>query len=196
MSIYTVEAELAALYRCQDHAGATTLLLRRYGSEILRFLVAMARDPSDADDAFSQFCLLFWQHLPRFRAECSFRTWSYVLARTALAQLRARRRRQQPEVALSREAAAVAEQVRSETRRYLRTEEKHRLAAVIAKLDENDRMLLLLRVQRRLSWADVTRIFAGEEEHDDEALSRRSAALRKRFERLKQLVRAELIAPS
>ena len=54
-------------------------------------------------------------------------------------------------------------------------------------------MLLVLRVQRRLSWVEVTRIVAGDEPLDDAALSRRSAALRKRFERLKRVVREEVV---
>jgi RNA polymerase sigma-70 factor (ECF subfamily) len=105
----------------------------------------------------------------------------------------ARRRRQRAEVTLSGEAAEVAARVRSQTREYLRTEAKHRLAGVIARLDEEDRMLLLLRVQRRLSWAEVTRVLAGEQAPSAALLSRRSAALRKRFERLKQIVRDEVV---
>ena len=188
-----IEEQLSAHCRRQDHAAATTIAIRSYGSEVLRFLVATTGNPSDAEEAFSQFCLLFLEHLPKFRGECSFRTWAYVMARTALAQLHARRKQQRREVALSSEAAAVAAQVRSQTREYLRTEAKHRLAGVIAKLDPDDRMLLLLRVQRRLSWAEVTRILAGDASPGGEVLSRRSAALRKRFERLKQVVRVEVL---
>ena len=188
-----IEGELAAHCDHRDHAAATTLALRSYGSEILRFLIAVTRNPSDADEAFSHFCLLFWEHLPGFRRECSFRTWAYVLARTALAQLGVRRKRREREIPLSAAAAAVAAQVRSQTREYLRSAAKHRLAGVIAKLDEEERMLLVLRVQRRLSWVEVTRIVAGDEPLDDAALSRRSAALRKRFERLKRVVREEVV---
>lgn len=189
-----IEEQLAAHLDRHEHGAAATLALRSYGTEILRFLVAATRDGGAADEAFSHFCLLLWEHLPRFRRECSFRTWSYVMARTALAAQKARRRRQRVEVALSREAAEVAAEARSQTREYLRTEAKHRLAGVIARLDEEDRMLLLLRVQRRLSWAEVTRVLAGDQAPSPELLTRRSAALRKRFERLKQVVRAEMVA--
>jgi RNA polymerase sigma-70 factor (ECF subfamily) len=188
-----VDAELAAHCERRDHGAATTLALRCYGSEILRFLVAVTRSVDDADEAFAQFCLLFWQHLPGFRRECSFRTWAYVLARTALAQLAERRKRQQREVPLSSEAAAVADGVRSQTREYLRSAAKHRLAAVIEKLDEDERMLLILRVQRKLSWADVARVVAGDVPLDEVTLARRTAALRTRFVRLKQLLRDEVV---
>jgi RNA polymerase sigma-70 factor (ECF subfamily) len=188
-----VEQQLSAHLDRDEPAAAVTLALRTYGTEILRFLVAATRDAGAAEEAFSHFCLLLWEHLPRFRRECSFRTWSYVMARTALSELVARRRRQRAEVTLSGEAAEVAARVRSQTREYLRTEAKHRLAGVIARLDEEDRMLLLLRVQRRLSWAEVTRVLAGEPAPSAALLSRRSAALRKRFERLKQIVRDEVV---
>ncbi len=188
-----VEQQVSAHLDRDEHAAAVTLALRSYGTEILRFLVAATRDAGAAEEAFSHFCLLLWEHLPRFRRECSFRTWSYVMARNALSHLQARHRRQRAEVTLSGEAAEVAARVRSQTREYLRTEAKHRLAGVIARLDEEDRMLLLLRVQRRLSWAEVTRVLVGEQAPTAELLSRRSAALRKRFERLKQIVRAEVV---
>lgn len=132
-------------------------------------------------------------HLPGFRRQCSFRTWAYVLARTALGQLSTRRRRERRELPLSDEAAAVAAQVRSETREYLRSAAKHRLAAVVEKLDEEERMLLVLRVQRRLSWADVARIVTGDVPLDEAALARRAGALRTRFARLKQLLRSEIV---
>jgi RNA polymerase sigma-70 factor, ECF subfamily len=188
-----IEQQLAEKCRRGEHGAAVTLALRCYGTEILRFLVATTGNQGDAEDAFSQFSLLLWQHLPRFRGECSFRTWSYVMARTALAQVHGRRKRHAVEVTLSSEAAAVADRVRSHTREYLRTEAKQRLAGVVARLDQEDRMLILLRVQRRLSWAEVARVLAGDEVASDEDMARRSAALRKRFERLKRLVRDEMV---
>jgi RNA polymerase sigma-70 factor (ECF subfamily) len=61
---------------------------------------------------------------------------------------------------------------------------------IVAKLAPEDQMLLILRLNRRLGWNEVARVLDGE--GDEQALARRAAALRKRFERLKETLRAEL----
>ena len=64
-------------------SSAATAAIDRYGDELFRFLLSMARDQGAADDAFSLLCENLWLALPRFRWESSFRTWAYALARSA-----------------------------------------------------------------------------------------------------------------
>jgi RNA polymerase sigma-70 factor (ECF subfamily) len=170
--------------------GAATAAIEAYGPEILRYLAGTLDDPSAADDAFSGFCERLWRALPAFQWSCSARTWAYALARHASADVgRAAGRRRQREEALATSAISViAERIRTATSPFVRTETKSALARLRDELPQEDRELLVLRVDRRLSWDELARVFLGEEAETEAQLSRESARLRKRF----QLVKARL----
>ncbi len=166
-----------------DVDGATTVALRSYGAEIYGFLVALAKDEADASDAFSLFSERLWQTLSKFEWQCSMRAWSYRLARNALVDVkRGKRRGAVPLSAVSE----IADRVRTETATFLRTETKSELQRLRATLPDEDQELLVLRIDRDMSWQELARIFAGESVTlDAEDLARESARLRKRFQLVK-----------
>src|SRR5689334_6338167 len=82
--VEAIEAELRALHTRGDFEAVVTLALRRYGPEVLGFLMAVRRDAQAASECFSQFCEDLWTGVPRFEWGSSFRTWAYVLARHAM----------------------------------------------------------------------------------------------------------------
>ena len=193
------EAELRELHAAERYGEAATLVLERYGRELMTYLVAIARSETDAAEAFSQFTEDLWRGLPRFRWQSMARTWCYTLARNALFRVRrTAKRRGGAAIALSDapELARAAEQVRTATLTYLRTQVKDELAALRERLSPDDQAILILRIDRKLSWLDVARALTDEDEPSDAELSRRSATLRKRFGRikseLKQLLEARL----
>jgi RNA polymerase sigma-70 factor (ECF subfamily) len=177
-------------------AEAATAAIEGYGPEVFSYLVAVTRSESDASEVYSQFCENLWSALPRFRWESTFRTWAYVLARHAWSRhARDPNRRSGRREPLSNPAVeAVAEQVRSRTMTYLRTEVKDRLTALRDELSPEDRTLLILRIDRKLAWRDIAQVMADESavSLDEAGLKRQSAALRKRFERVKAELRAKL----
>jgi RNA polymerase sigma-70 factor (ECF subfamily) len=119
----------------------------------------------------------------------------YVVARNvALNRMRSRARKQRREVPLSAapEVAGMMERVRTETAVHLKTETRDRFREIRDALDPDDRTLLILRIDRGLSWNETARVLADEEHVDDAELPRLAARLRKRFERLKAKVVAEL----
>jgi RNA polymerase sigma-70 factor (ECF subfamily) len=71
---------------------------------------------------------------------------------------------------------------------YLRSEAKRRLEDLRAALDEEDRTLLILRVDRRMHWRDIAQVMA-DGVVDEGELVRTAAKLRKRFERIKERLR-------
>lgn len=187
--------ELDAQVRALGGAGrwddATALVLRRYGDELALYLIAIARSHDDGNDAFAQFTVDLWRGLPGFRGDASVRTWCYRLARHALARLlRAPARRRH--VAMPSQALAdLAAEVRSRTATYLQTEIKDRVRALREQLDPDDQTILVLRVDRDLAWRDIARVMADEgDELPEPELVRRAATLRKRFERIKDELRA------
>ena len=188
-----VEEEIARLRAAGQLKEVATLAIESYGSEVLSFLEMMLRDPVDAAEAFAQACEDLWKGLPRFEGRAAMKTWFYALARHAASRLR---RTVRPDrLGTVSEITDVAERVRSRTRPYLQTEVKAGFAAIRASLDETDRLLLVLRVDRAMSWNDVARVMAeaGDDE-SDEAVARAAARLRKRFQTVKESIRERAVA--
>jgi RNA polymerase sigma-70 factor (ECF subfamily) len=187
------ETEIARLREAGQLKEVATRAIETYGAEIVHFLEVMLRHHADASDAFAQACEDLWRSLPRFEGRSSMKTWFYTLARHAA--LRQRRAPHARRTTTLSEITDVAARVRSRTRPHQRTEMKAGLAAIRAALDESDRALLVLRVDRGMSWSDVARVMAEEGEvpvGDD--LARAAARLRKRFQSVKESIRARAAA--
>jgi RNA polymerase sigma-70 factor (ECF subfamily) len=188
------EEEVRALCARGDHAAAATAIVRDYGPEILGFLMATHRDPVEANDTFAEVAEAVWRALPRFAWESSVRTWAYAIARNVsrLRKRNAARRGRRVLNASDTFFQGVVHKVRTETTPFLRTEKKTRLQALRDALPEEDRMLLVLRVDRGLPWNDVARIVTHDEEaapSDEAALVQEAARLRKRFQLVKDRLR-------
>ncbi|MBX7079624.1 MAG: sigma-70 family RNA polymerase sigma factor [Nannocystaceae bacterium] len=183
-----LEQVIAARRADGDLAAAATAAIKGYGPEILGFLVVATGHPQLSADIFSDYCEDLWRGLPGFRGESTFRTWSYRLAYHALARARrdaARKRGRVAALSDVPEVAAVVDHVRTRTLPHLRTEVKAAVAQLRDRLDEDERTLLVLRIDRRLPWDEIAMIL-DPEVPTPEARRRLSAALRKRFERIKQ----------
>lgn len=179
-------AELADLVREGGYERAATLAFELYGAELYGFLVNHFGGESAASDVFGQVGEDFWKGLPSFGFRCTIRTWMYVLARNAAS--RYRRSPWQQRASESALDQAIAK-VRTETAPWLQTEVKDRWRMLRETLDPDDRSLLVLRIDRDLSWEDCARITLEDEAADDAAIARESARLRKRFQTLKDDLR-------
>ena len=179
----TVQARMVA----GDLEGATTQLVAHYGPEILGFLRAISRDDDLAGEAFAAASEQFWLCLPSFRWESGLRTWCYQLARHTLYRLRRDpRRRPHHNLPLSL-ADSVAGIRRTTTEPYLRTDVKEAFRTMREALDPLDHEILVLRIDRRMSWKDIARALTDEDATD--TVEQRAAAYRKRFERAKLQLR-------
>lgn len=188
------EERIRARHAAGDLAGATTLAVETYGPEVFGFLHALARDEDVAAEAFSTFAEDLWKGLPRFRWESSLRTWTYALARNALHRVRrdpARRAGRLVPLSDVGGVSGLAAAVRSVTSPHLRTEVKDAFARLREELDPDDHALLILRVDRKLSWREIARAMPDEQGDDGE---KRAATLRKRFERAKAQLRELALA--
>jgi len=187
------EDQVRALCAAGKHDQATTAALRAYGDEVFRFLCASLRNEGDASEAFSLFAEDLWTSLKSFAWECSLRTWSYTLARRASART-LRKGWNRKAVLDSAAVAEVVQEIRTQTLAWLRTETKTKMRALRDQLEENDQVLLMLRIDRGLAWDELARVFI-EGDEDAEALKREAARLRKRFQivkdRLKELAKRE-----
>jgi RNA polymerase sigma-70 factor (ECF subfamily) len=184
-----VELELEALLRAGSFDRAATRALEAYGAEVYGFLVNLAGSDADAADVYSQLCEDLWKGLPSFGHRSSVRTWLYVLARHAAARFRRspwnHRGRRTGDARLD---DFVAES-RSRTQPWLRTETKDRFAVLRDSLDQDERALLVLRVDRGLSWPEIARVMLDEGEPNEATLKREVDRLAKRFQLIKEDLR-------
>lgn len=182
------EGRIRELHGAGSFEDVLTLAFEAYGAEVYGFLVSRLRDADTAHDAFGQTCEDLCRSITTFEWRCSLRTWIYKLARSAASrQLRG----QKVDVPLS-EISDLAEQARSRTREYLRTEVKDRFAALREELSAEDQTLLILRVDRGLDWLEIAEVLSDGDLSADER-GRASARLRQRFKTVKDRLRSRAV---
>ena len=188
------ESDIREAWEGEAFERAATLALDRYGQELLGYLHAMARPPLEPDDLFSELCERLWRKLPEFRWESSVRTWTYVIARNLLRSgfRSARGPKGRVDSLGTSEISKLADRPRSSTPPHIRTRAKDRLQQIRDGLDPDEQTLLILRIDRSMSWKDIADVM--HEDDDSRSNSQRAAALRKRFERLKERLRQEMQA--
>ncbi len=174
------EAQVRQLCEAGDLRAAVAAALELYGGELNGFLAATSFERDSVAELNAEMCEALCADLARFEWRSSLRTWMYSLARNARLRYQERQRRNEArQVPLSRvpdPAASPATSVAA----YQRTTMKERLAVARAQLEVEERELLVLRVDRGLSWSEIATVLAGADQQD---VPRASAALRKRFER-------------
>jgi RNA polymerase sigma-70 factor (ECF subfamily) len=186
------EQRLRELFDAGHLEEVATLILESYAPEIFNFLAARLRAPAKAHEAFSMFCEDLWVGLPKFAWRCSARTWCYTLARNAATRYAsARHNRASHNVALTcpRIFSELVAQVRTTTPAYQRTDVKDRFRVLRDKLDVEDQTLLMLRIDRAMSWREIALTLSGDVDLPEAIIARESARLRKAFERVKAEVK-------
>jgi len=176
---------VAAVYN--DWSVATTLALDAYGDELYGFALSITGSELDAEDVFAHAAEELHGQLPKFRWDCTVRAWGYRLVRHAwLRQLREpmRRRPLSDTPGLAR--------ARTITQTFSRPEVKQALDAICNDLGSEDQTLLILRVDRRLTWREIARVMSPVDTATDDAITKRAVTLRKRFDRLKEELRDRL----
>jgi len=181
--------ELAQLLAARAFDRVATRAIEAYGDEIYGFLFHQVGNEADAVDIFGQLGEDLWKGLPTFAGRSSVRTWLYVLARHAISRFRrspANRRAQHTGDARLDELIA---RQHTRTSPWLRSETKDKLAAVRDSLAPDDRMLLVLRVDRAMPWRDIALITIDVDEPDEKGIKRETDRLMKRFQLLKEQLR-------
>lgn len=172
-----------------DRNHAVTLVLRTLDRELRAYLGAVLRDDDAAKELLATLGEQLLVSLPRFRGQSSVRTYVYGIAwnlvRTQQRRAARARRRAAHEGTLD---ALPARQTRTPTPLYMRTTAKDRLRAARDSLTPEELNLIVLRVDRVMSWKEIGEVVGTGGTPTDTAI------LRKRFERLVRRLRAQ-VAP-
>ena len=181
------ESQIRDAHASGDMARTAELALAAYGRELFGFLVATMGSESDASEVFSQLGEDLWRGLPNFEWRASARTWLYKLARNASAKYR-----RSPWQAAGRRAgesqiSELVERVRTQTAVHLRTETKQSAARLREQLSVEEQEILVLRIDRKLSWEEVAAIM-----QDDAAEGADIAVAVARYRKRFQLVKSKL----
>ncbi len=179
-AVSDLEPRILALLDSGDLSGAATEALRGYGPQVLGYLTAVLRNEDDAHDVFSQFAEDLWRGLAGFRRESAVRTWAFRLAWHAASRYARDPYRRRGRPILSTEASKIAEEVRSTLSTYAPGGRADKLMKLRESLDPEEQTLLILRVDKAMPWEEVAEVLRA----DGEPAT--PAALRKRFERLKE----------
>jgi len=174
----SIEARVRDLLAVDDRPGAATAAIQEFGPPVLRYLRSLLRDEDDASDAFSMFAENVWRGLSTWRGEGSLKAWCFRLAWNAAINLRNEAWRRRGRRFFTGEASALAEEIR--TRSHVKVERQRQVLDKLREsLDVEDLSLLALRIDQKLSWAEISDVLAADGERTE------PAALMKRFERLK-----------
>jgi RNA polymerase sigma-70 factor (ECF subfamily) len=185
-----VEESVRAQLAGGDLRGAATEALRAFGPKILGYLQAVLKDEADAADAFSIFAEHLWRGLPSWRGQSSLKTWAFKLAWNAALNLKDEAWRRRGRRFRTGEASRLADEIR--TRTGVRVErQRQALDALRAELSEEEQTLLVLRIDQQLSWEEIADVLSPPGAERVEA-----AALRKRFQRLKERLGEMLKGPA
>jgi len=173
-----VEARIRDLLAADDRPAAATAAIQEFGPPILRYLRSLLRDEDDASDAFSVFAENVWRGLSTWRGEGSLKSWAFRLAWNGAMNLKNEAWRRRGRRFFSGEASALAEEIR--TRSHVKVErQRNALDKLRESLDVEEISLLTLRIDQKLSWAEIADVTATDGQRVE------PAALMKRFERLK-----------
>jgi RNA polymerase sigma-70 factor (ECF subfamily) len=181
-----LDARVRSLLARSDFTGAITETLRTIGPEVLGFIFGVLGNEVDAEEVFSAMSERLWRSLATFEWRCSLRTWTYVIARNEIVRfLRRSRRHRAARVRISELADTIA--AVTATLSSPSSARRQKLTLLREELPPADRTLLLLRVDRSLTWDEIALVFLNDPEHcTDERRQKEAARLRKRFQLVKE----------
>ena len=157
------EGEIRGLCLQKNYREASEKALFEYGAEILGWLVSVVPTQQIAEDICQNFCVAFWQALPGFEWKSSLRVWAYSLARyTRNRYYRDKHRKHQPE-SLSQFESELSVGLSTMLSRLYQGQRLSQLAQLRRQLAEDEQTLLILRVDRELSFREIGEVMDCEE---------------------------------
>lgn len=169
-----LETRVRELLAAGDGGAAATRVIEALGPSVLGYLCRL-HGTDDGKDVYSSWEVAVWKSLPAFRFEASLRAWSYRLAWNVAARFHGdpwRRRRERLATSAASRLPAASPSSRTGDRRG-------DLEELSDGLDPEETTLLMLRLQREMTWEEISAVLS------EEGRPLKPPALRKRFQRIK-----------
>jgi len=147
----TLERLVRAALRGEDDNCAAHYVLTGLGAEVFGFVVAVLDDQEAARLVYERIARRVARDVSELHRSRSLRVWIYGVVREELAQRRARLG------STAQWAAGLSSDIAISS-----LSQAERIESLRRQLNEEDRELLILRVDRRFEWDDVGRITVGE----------------------------------
>jgi RNA polymerase sigma-70 factor (ECF subfamily) len=185
-----LDIEVHQLVAAGRQREATALMLTRLSPELRPFLHRLLGDALLVDEALGNTCKHLFRRLPQFRWDYSLRSWGYIFARREASRCRAVRSRMDALPTML--SAAHGETVDRTPNARASTSTHDLLDSLRASISDDDRDLLVLRVERGLSWSEVAAAFLEDDDPSAEAIQSESARLRQRYRAIRVRLAAAL----
>jgi RNA polymerase sigma-70 factor (ECF subfamily) len=163
--------------------GVIERVLAEHGPLLRRAAAAYERDPAAREDLLQEILLALWRALPRFRGECSERTFVLRVAHNRALNHAFRRK---PRGAPLEEAEAVPDPRPGPEHDATLAQRRERLLAALHRLPLAMRQILSLGLEG-LSGAEIAGLLGITENNANVRLSRARRALRAELERAGEL---------
>ena len=141
--------------------GALDQLVDRHHAIVYRTALGILGDADEAADATQETFMKAFRALGRFRGDARFRTWLLTIASNAARGMHRKRerRREKP----LEDAPDVVAPGRDGSQAVSEAEEVERVARLLARLPEKQRLAVQLRTQEGLSFKEVAEIIGSSE---------------------------------
>ncbi len=129
-----------------------------YAGPLLGYLAGMVGGPTAAEDLFQETMLRVYRHIDGYQEQGNFRAWVFRIA-TNLALTELRRRTYDADQRLDEEALAVPDPHALDPQGLVEAEERERmLEAGLARLADEQRAVILLRVRQGLGIREIASV--------------------------------------
>ncbi len=146
-----------------------------YRARIFGYIAGKRVPPSDREDVFSEILLKAAQQAERYdSAKASVSTWVYMITRSAVADYYRKRKQEYPLSEILPSADSVEDGVAYE-------EALRELAAQLQSLPEKERRVVILRLYKDMSYAEIARALGITQTNAGTIYSRAIGRLRKRM---------------
>jgi RNA polymerase sigma-70 factor (ECF subfamily) len=138
----------------QGQRAPLEVLVRRHGSALLTFIRRMVGDPHRSEELFQDVFLAVWSKRQQYQFPRSFKNWLYTIAVNRCRQ----DFRTRPMVTISfdeEEGPSVPSGEPSPVETAIATETATRVARAVARLPEQQRLVVVFRVWQELSYAEI-----------------------------------------
>ena len=181
-----VELHVRALLTAGDDAGAAATALRYHGAEVFGFLLGVLDEYLNARHAYAGICERVRREIGPSGWRCSLRTWMYAVARAELRRyvtpIDETPGRGAPELATVPEPGALPNPITTLLCQVNGMDAA--IGALRQRLSPDDRVLLVLQVDRRLDFPDLALVELGDDASPAE-IGREIPRLRKRLQSIR-----------